>query len=80
MVLAVNAWDEPENSLRQFVKQLDLRHRVLANGRPAAESYGVTSVPVVLWIDREGVVADVETRFKDADSLERRTRDLLAGR
>ena len=54
-----------------------LKHRILMNGRDVAKSYGVTGVPIVLWIDRDGKVAATEFGFHGAGSLEKKTRRLM---
>ena len=57
-----------------------LKHRILLDGSETAERYGQGSnVPVVLWIDRAGVVVDTEWGFGGAATLERKTKKLLAG-
>jgi len=36
-------------------------------------------VPVVVWIRPDGTVADVEFGFHEPESLERKTKKLMAG-
>jgi hypothetical protein len=78
VVLAVNAWDEPEADVNAFVDQHKLTHRILLNGGNVARRYGVKGVPAVLWIDRTGTVVDAELDFHGPKSLERKTERLLA--
>ncbi len=78
IVLAVNAWDEPKEVIKRFVKQQNLRHRILLDGAGVAENYGLYSVPVVLWIDRKGNVVDAEADFHGPKSLEKKTKRLLS--
>ena len=47
------------------------------NGLDVANSYGVTGVPIVLWIDRDGKVAATESGFHGAGSLEKKTKRLM---
>lgn len=78
-VLAVDAWDEDQDEIASFVKSEKLIHRILLEGSEVAEQYGSGSnVPVVLWIDRNGVVVDTEWGFAGAASLEAKTQKLLS--
>ncbi len=78
VVLGVNAWDEPAEEVRRFVSEYKLAHRILLAGGAVAQQYGVSALPVVLWIDRAGTVVDAELGFGGAASLEEKTRRLLA--
>lgn len=79
VVLAVNTWDEEKDVLAEFVKDEKLRQTILLNGREVAKtSYGVKGVPTVFWIDRAGIVVDMEDDFKGPGPLEQRTTRLLA--
>lgn len=79
-VLAVNVWDEPEDEVASFVKSEKLKQRFLLDGSEVAEQYGSGSnVPVVLWIDANGVVVDTLWGYEGAGALEAKTKKLLAG-
>ena len=82
MVLAVNAWDEDKEILKQYVEQNKLNQRVLLNGGETSDRYGIPerSVPTVLWIDRTGVVVDVDAGSGDVGTLERNTKRLIDGK
>ena len=79
MVLGVHVWDDRETKedVQKFVKDLNLKHRILLNGRPTAkEAYGIFTVPTVFFIDRDGKVVDVEFQG-GADALRAEARELL---
>lgn len=79
VVLAVNAWDEDEQLVREFVQEQKLTQRVLLNGREVAyDRYRVPGVPTLLWIDGASVVTDIEIGFAGAESLESKTKRLLS--
>ena len=82
MVLAVNAWDEDKEILKQYVEQNKLNQRVLLGGGETSDRYGIPSrsVPTVLWIDRSGVVVDVAPGSGDVKTLENNTKKLVNGR
>ncbi len=77
-ILAVNAWDEPRDKVTSFVKEHQLKQRILMDGRQVARRYGLKGVPVLYWIDRQGIVVDVELGFHGPASLERKTNRLRA--
>ncbi len=78
-VLAVEAWDVEEDELASFVKGEKLTHHFLLEGSEVTAQYGSGSnVPVVLWIDGNGVVVDTEWGFEGTASLESKTEALLA--
>ncbi len=79
VVLAVNAWDEDKEILKQYVEQNRLNQRVLLNGGETSDRYGIPSrsVPTVLWIDRSGVVVDVDPGSGDVRALASKTKKLI---
>jgi hypothetical protein len=79
VVLAVNAWDEDPDIIKQYFEQNKLTHRVLLNGGETSDAYGIPSrsVPTVFWINPEGIIADVDPGSGDPVKLEERTRSLL---
>lgn len=82
MVLAINAWDEDGEILKQYVQQNKLSQRVLLNGGETSDRYGVPSrsVPTVLWIDRSGVIVDIDLGSGDVKMLEKNTKKLVTGK
>ncbi len=77
-MLAPNAWDEEKNILKRYARKDKLKQRILLDGSALFDAYGGTSVPTVLFIDRNGVVVDVEVGFDGPDDLIKRTERLLA--
>ncbi len=82
VVLAVNAWDEDKEVLKQYVQQNDFKHRVLLNGSPVVERYAIPNsrVPTVFWIDRQGTVVEVELGSGNVPRLEKYTKQLVTGK
>lgn len=78
-MLAVHIWDATDQKVAKFVKEGNLAQRILLDGGPVAKDYGVTGLPTLLWIGRDGRVVDVELIFDGPRELERRTIALLAG-
>ncbi|MCH7839644.1 MAG: TlpA family protein disulfide reductase [Planctomycetes bacterium] len=81
VVLAVNVWDEDKSILRRFAQKNKLKQRILLEGGDVHSDYGLSlmGVPVVVWIRPDGTVADVEFGFHEPQSLERKTKKLMAG-
>lgn len=77
VVLSVNAWNEDRDTLQRFVTEKNLKQRILLNGSTTYRAYGLDSIPVSLWIDRAGIIRDVEVGFGGAAELERATKRLL---
>ncbi len=75
----MNTWDEEKDVLSEFAISEKLKQTILLNGREVAKgSYGVKGVPTVFWIDRTGVVVDMDDDFNGPDPLEQKTKKLLA--
>jgi len=75
----VNAWDETEEELEAFAKTNGLSYPILIEGSEVTAKYGSgSSVPVVMWINRDGVIVDTEWGFGGPDTLREKTRKLLA--
>ena len=79
-MLAVNAWDEDADTLRGFVRSKNLKHRILLDGSDVFARYRAPGLPIVLWIDRDGVVQDLKLGLGSAAALEAKTRRLLKSR
>lgn len=80
VVLGVNAWNEPKDDVAKFVKEHQLKHRILLDGKPVGKDlYGVKGIPTVLFINKEGVVVDVEIDFAGPEHLEAKTKKLMGG-
>lgn len=77
VVLGVNAWNETKSTVRKFVKDQKLSHRILLDGAEVFAQYGGEAVPAVFWIDRDGMIADVKVGFEGPASLRDRTRSLV---
>lgn len=78
-VLAIHVWDATDKEVAKFAKEGNLVQRILLDGRPVAKDYGVTGLPTLLWIGKDGQVVDVELSFDGPEALDRRTRALLDG-
>lgn len=52
---------------------------MLLNGGETSDAYGIPSrsVPTVFWIDREGIIVDVDPGSGDPVQLEEMTKKLL---
>jgi len=61
------------------VNKNKLKHRILLNGSAVANQYGVTGVPTLIFIDKDGVMVDAELGFDGVGPLMNKTRALLRG-
>lgn len=82
VVLAVNAWDEDPDIIKQYFEQNKLTHRVLLNGGETSDAYGIPSrsVPTVFWINTEGTIVNVDPGSGDPVTLEANTEKLLGSK
>ena len=82
VVLAVNAWDEDKEILRQYIEQNKFQQRVLLNGGEVSDRYGnpEKNVPTLVWIDRQGVVLDADLGSGNIKNLEKTTAKLVAAK
>ena len=79
VVLAIDTWDESIWKVRRFAEEQKLEQRILLKGSAVADLYGVSSIPAVVWIDRNGTIIDANLGYHGGGSLERKTKRLLAG-
>ena len=77
VVLAINAWDEPKDTLADFAKHEKLMYRILLDGGDVASEYGVTSMPTNIFVDKNGVMIDAALGFDGPKHIEAKTRKLL---
>ena len=78
-VLAVNVWDEPPREVARFVEEQKLKQRVLLYGQEVEARYAAPAVPTLFWIDRTGVIMDVEVGYGGVKELVRKTKHLVIG-
>ena len=79
-MLSVNIWDEDRDSLRRFVAEKGLEQRVLLHGIAVYKTYGLVGLPVSVWIDRAGIIRDVEFGFRGPEPIEQKTKRLVEGK
>ncbi len=77
-MLSVNMWDENHADIRRFANERKLKHRFLLDGSAIKSEYGGLGIPAALWINREGIVVETEIGFHGPQSLEQKTRKLVA--
>ena len=77
-VLAVNAADEEAATLKRFVRKGKLKQRVLLKGGAVfVNDYFGESFPTSFWIDRKGVVVDLDVGTTGPGDLDRKTKRLV---
>ena len=54
-----------------------LKQYILMNGSKVFEQYGLEMIPTVLFINKEGVIEDVEVGFSGPEHLKEKTLALL---
>ena len=80
MVLAVNGYNEPRETVAGFVRDKGLKQKVLLGGRQVAlQAYGVKGFPTSFFIDRAGNVVASEVGFSPAGArgFEARIQEIL---
>lgn len=79
VVLAVNAWGEDRETIKRFVDENKLTHRIVidSDGSVWGGSYPAW-IPGTFWIDRAGIIRDIELGFHGPKPLEQKTKRLLA--
>jgi thiol-disulfide isomerase/thioredoxin len=78
VVLAVNAYDESRAVVEKFVKEKELKQRVvLMGGTVAREKYFVDAFPTSFLLDREGKIVDRDVGFSPTVK-EKKIQGLLA--
>lgn len=83
MVLAVNAWDEPQDEIAKHVNEHKLQQRILLNGRDVKENvYGMKGIPMLFWINRAGIVVNAQLDYDEAHakSLDDFTQKLVSSK
>lgn len=78
-MLAPNAWDEDRATVRDFVNKQKLTHRILMNGSGLHSDYQLNSIPTLIWIDRAGIIQDLEIGYGGPAPIEQKTKRLVEG-
>jgi hypothetical protein len=77
VVLGINAWNEPEGAVADFVGENKLKHRILLDGAEVAERYGLEGLPAIVWVDREGMIVDAALGLTRSKRIHDKTEALL---
>jgi len=77
VILGVNAWDEPTDTVKNFVKEQGIRYPVLLMGSGVAEKYNVQGIPTNLFIDPRGMIAARELGFRGESAMEDQIKKIL---
>lgn len=80
MVLAINAWDEPESRITRYARKEKLKQRFLLDGSEVWKTQYDALLPQTVWIDRDGVILDRTSGYDPKTGpgdLEARTKRLV---
>lgn len=74
----MDAWEEEKELVSTFAKEKKLNHRILFDGVDVAKkAYHLQGIPVVYWIDRNGLIVDMHFDFDGPGPLQQKTKKLL---
>lgn len=66
--MSVNAWGDSREKVNEWVDSLNLSHLILLDGKSIAhEKFFVTAYPTTFIINRDGVITNRATGFKEDD-------------
>ncbi|MDQ1349993.1 MAG: hypothetical protein QG657_294, partial [Acidobacteriota bacterium] len=70
--------DEERTLVKGFVDRIKITYPVaIANGKEAFEAYGVTGIPTMVLIDKNGKIREITVGAGDESQLEAKINDLL---
>lgn len=77
-VVAINVYDDDHNAAARFAKGKDLSYPILVDESGLVQrEYGVTRLPTLVIIDKEGRIAHVSSGVMDEASLDKLVREVL---
>jgi thiol-disulfide isomerase/thioredoxin len=77
-IVAVNGYDESQETVAAFVEKAKLHHPIVLNGEKLADGeYFVGAYPTTFWISADGTVVDYEVGFESAEALEARVKSMI---
>jgi peroxiredoxin len=81
-VLAVNYWNEPAATVREWAMEKEINYTVLLNGGKTGRDYGVKGIPSSFFIDPNGLITHVEVGYSPGSEaqLEERVKAILPAR
>ena len=65
VILGVNTWEEKPQAAREYMTKRKFTYGCLLKGDELAQAYGVTGIPTLVIIGRDGRVAKVEVGLSD---------------
>ena len=79
VILAVNAWNEPQGKVQEFVKAQGINYTVALQGGDVAAAWGVNGIPTSFCIDAQGQIVSEGVGAESESELERRLKAILPG-
>lgn len=77
VVLGINGWDDPRQVVEAYQEKNNFKHTLLLSGSEVAKSYGIDLYPSCVWINKAGVITDIQYGSTSSKALELRTEKLL---
>lgn len=77
VVLGINGWDDPRQVVQAYQEKNNFKHTLLLTGSAVAKSYSIDLYPSCVWINKAGIITDIQYGSTNAKTLELRTEKLL---
>ena len=76
-MLAVNVYNEPQQTVQAFAKDQGINYPVLLSGRSVGLRYGIRGTPSSFYLDPEGRVASFKSGKEEEADLEAAVKSIL---
>lgn len=77
VVLGINGWDDPREVVAAYQEKNNFKHTLLLNGSEVAKAYGIDLYPSCIWVNKQGIITDIQYGATNAKKLETKTEKLL---
>lgn len=80
LVFSINVWERGREKVKKFMKKKDYSMTLLFGGRELTKAYGVSGIPTIFVVDKEGIIRYKEVGYEEGlkEKLVWWTRDLVS--
>ncbi|MDA0802780.1 MAG: TlpA disulfide reductase family protein [Planctomycetota bacterium] len=78
VVYGINVWEKKEDAAKKYIESKGFTYPTLLSGDDLAKQYGITSIPTLVVIGKDGKIAKTEVGFGGAEALRKAIDEAVA--
>ncbi len=80
VVYGVNVWEKKEDAAKKYIESKGFTYPTLLSGDDLAKAYGITGIPTLVVIGKDGKITETEVGFGGAEALRKAIDEAVAAK